>query len=51
MAAVNSPGTRNSVTPAETTAITKLLTAVQGPQLNNLRQAVNANANAGANGV
>jgi signal transduction histidine kinase len=44
IAAVNSPGTKGSTTPAESAAIGTLLTAVQGPQLNNLRQAVTANA-------
>jgi signal transduction histidine kinase len=44
LAAVNSPGTRHSVTPDETAAITTLLTAVQGSQLSSLRQAVTANA-------
>ncbi|HEY6785953.1 MAG TPA: nitrate- and nitrite sensing domain-containing protein, partial [Trebonia sp.] len=44
MAAVNAPGTKGTTTPAETAAIDALVTAVQGPQLSKLRQAVSANA-------
>ena len=44
LAAVNSPGTKATTTPAENAAIETLLTAVQGPQLSKLRQAVSANA-------
>ncbi|HTU76651.1 MAG TPA: nitrate- and nitrite sensing domain-containing protein [Trebonia sp.] len=44
MAAINAAGTKGSATPAETAAITKLLGAVTGSPLQNLRAGVNGNA-------
>ena len=44
LAAVNSSGTKGTTTPAENAAIETLLAAVQGTQLSNVRQAVNADA-------
>ncbi|HEX4830577.1 MAG TPA: nitrate- and nitrite sensing domain-containing protein, partial [Trebonia sp.] len=43
-AALNSPATKQAANPAETAAITRLLTAITGSPLTNLRTAVSANA-------